>query len=399
MKLVKPFNGIRFNPDKTDIGKCIAPPYDVFNYGDTLDSALRSHLNNIVHIQKPLGNGDDKYNDADEIFKRFFSEEILVQDKEEGIYILEQTWNGSSRTGIIAAVKLDETYKRIRPHEKTKSGPIIDRLKLTQSTGLNIGSIFLVFKDDDNTATNLINNELKRARPLYDFSYPDKINNRLFFSNNIDLLSSIENKTFYIADGHHRYKTMTDFRDIMRKNSSSVNSENNYEYAMMFIVPHTEVTILPYNRLIKDIDIKLINSLPDKINSAFNVTETTDNINIPPHGKIGMYINKTYFLLTPKNRSSILDIEILHKDILEPHLKLDEETIKKTDSVHYISGEMKTDDILKLVDSDKYQAGFLLAPVSFDEIINISNSGKTMPRKSTYFYPKVPSGIVLYKAT
>src|SRR3989339_1355402 len=141
MKNVRKFKGIRFNPELSSIAECIAPPYDVFDYGDSTYGRLKGYKNNIVNIQKPEGEGNAKYAAAAEIFKKYISSRLLIQDSEPGIYIVNQDWRTGSRTGLIAAVKIDSEYTRIRRHEKTKTGPIIDRFKLTKATGLNIGCI------------------------------------------------------------------------------------------------------------------------------------------------------------------------------------------------------------------------------------------------------------------
>ncbi len=394
MNKIKKFKGIRYNPDKVKIENCVAPPYDVFNYGDATDTRLRKNPHNIVHIQKPSGPGDSKYENANKITQEFISNEIFTKEKKEGTYILKQTWNNSSRTGIIARVLLDDTYTKIRPHEKTKPGPIEDRLKLTKSTGLNIGSIFVVFEDNNNIISRLINDEICKAKNLYNFRFPSSIQNELYFSDNPEISSLIEEKTLYIADGHHRYRTMLDFRNYMRKNQKAANTENKFDYTMMYIVPHSQLLILPYHRLIKNIETKLIDNLLDKVNCKFRIEKTDGNIVTPHKGSLGMYYKDNYYILTPQEKPEILDVELLHRCILEPYLELNEEKIKRGDFVHYISGDKNITEILK---TGKYQAGFILNPPAFENIMNISNAGKTMPRKSTYFYPKVPSGIVLYE--
>jgi uncharacterized protein (DUF1015 family) len=150
--------------------------------------------------------------------------------------------------------------------------------------------------------------------------------------------------------------------------------------------------------MIKDIDIKLIDELLDKIRQDFKAI-TAEHLAMPPTGSLGMYYKNNYYFLTPLQKHCLLDIEVLHKHILEPFMGLSEEKIKSGDYVHYISGDKDISKILKPVKPGKYQIGFILNPTTFEDIIKISNHGKTMPRKSTYFYPKVPSGIVMYKAT
>jgi uncharacterized protein (DUF1015 family) len=398
MNKIKSISGYRFNPEKVDISKCIAPPYDVFNYGDTTDKALRSEAHNIVNIQKPVGEGDTKYESAKNIFQDFVANNILINENKEGHYILKQSWGDSSRLGIITSVLLDESYTRIKPHEKTKQGPIEDRLKLTKSTGLHIGSIFVVFDDSDNAVSDLIKDEMTKNEELYNFKFPGNINNEFYFTDSTKINELLEEKTLFIADGHHRYQTMINYRNYMREKLGAGSNDNRHEYAMMFLVPHSEITILPYHRFIKNFDEALLDSFIDKASENFLIQTVKGCYPDPPKGSFAYYYKDNYYVLTPKEPFNGIYVEAIHEKVLEPYFGLTEEKIKTSDCVHYISGENDNKTNLAQVDDGTYQAAFILDATSFEEIKSVSLQGRTMPRKSTYFYPKVPSGIVLYKA-
>ncbi len=402
MENIIQFKGIRFNAADGNISKYTAPPYDVFNYGDSTDKLLRSNPHNIVHIQKPEGYEDLKYSNAADIFKNFLSRKILIEEKEKGAYVIRQKWNKGARTGLIASVLLDDSYKRIKPHEETKPGPISDRLKLTRAAGVNIGCIFAVFPDRNNHAADLLSKEMNNLPALYDFSYPENIHNKTVFSKSRELLSIIEDKTLYIADGHHRYRTMIDYRNYMRLKTGK--REEAYEYTMMYLVPDSELTILPYHRLIKKSEADPAKTLK-KIKQQFNMTKKR-NIKIPPKGNIGMYLKDEYFILSPTEKTlsklksskhKMPDAQILHDYIIHPILEIDDKMAKSGEYIEFLPGDKKTSSIKELFNQNKYEMAFLLSPAGFEDIKSTADSGRTMPPKSTYFYPKIPSGIVLRK--
>ncbi|MFW6129534.1 MAG: DUF1015 family protein [Atribacterota bacterium] len=395
MKNIKAFYPLIYNPDKTDITTCIAPPYDMFNYGDTIDNNLRKYPHNIVHIQKPLGKGDSKYHKALEIKNNFIKDKILIKEKKKGIFILKQKWQNFSRLGIIAAVKLDENYKRIRKHEDTKSGPIKDRLKLTKSIGMNIGSIFVVFEDINGKIDHNLNQSINKDNLVNEFIFPQEVKNSLYFLKGDRILKLLQDKILYIADGHHRYQTMLQYRNFMRKKHH--NKSSNYEHTMMFLVPDKEIVIFPYHRLIRNIRPELIKNLINNLKNDFDISHQ-DNISMPQKNSIGMVLDKGYFILTPINKTNeMLDSELLHKSILEPYLGITKANIRDSDYVHFKPGNEDINEISYAVKTKKYQAGFILNPPSFKQIKNISDNSKTMPPKSTYFFPKVPTGIVMYE--
>ncbi|MGM0442535.1 MAG: DUF1015 domain-containing protein [Elusimicrobiota bacterium] len=396
---IKSLKGIRYNPKKVNTKNCIAPPYDVFNYGDSIDTALRSYPENIVHIQKPAGKGDTKYQNAQTVYEKFIKKNILIQEKKSGFYIINQSWSDSSRTGFMGLVKLDPHYQRIKPHEKTKPGPITDRLKLTKSTGLNIGPIFVIFEDDKREIAELLANSERNGDLLYNFKFPKKIKNRITFSQNKDIQKILNDKTLYIADGHHRYRTMLDYRNIMRKKDENPDGEKPYDYTMMFLVPSSEVKILAYHRLIQNVNPEKLQALTKILSENFNLTRKS-KICRPDKGKIGFYFNGDYYVFTlPRGQKNLVPPRFLQDNILSKYLDISDKKMAEGDWVHFKPGTEKISEIKKEVDKSKYQAAFILNPLRFGDIKKVSDSGGTLPPKSTYFYPKIPSGIVLNKVS
>ncbi|MBN2407217.1 MAG: DUF1015 domain-containing protein [Elusimicrobia bacterium] len=391
---ILPFKGIRYNPDKVDISSCVAPPYDVFNYGDETDRKLRSSRFNIVHIQKPEGDGDLKYENAARIYREFLEERILITEEDCGAYVLCQSWGGNSRTGILACVGLDDSYTSIRRHEKTKAAPIEDRLKLTMSTGLNIGSIFAVFGDAQGIITGSMKKTMTPSNLLYEFTFPEGIINRLYFVKDPEFLGMIGETVLYIADGHHRYHTMLEYRKFMRKNAGMYSPEDSYESTMMFLVPDTEILILPYHRYLKNMQDSKVENMLDNVSVDFKVMKSGD-ARVPLPGEITIFHNPNFYTLGIPAGTGVIDVEFLHRNILEPYLGLTEEKIKSCDMLRYIPGDRDIPELARRSVEDGCQAAFFLSPVSFSQIKETADRDETMPRKSTFFFPKVPTGIVL----
>lgn len=408
MAVIKKFRGIRYNKELVDLSKCMAPPYDVFEYGDEMDKKLKSYEMNIAHISKPVGENDTKYENAAKIFKDFLNKKIFIYDDKEYFYIYQQTVYNMTRIGIISATKLDDTYNIIKRHEKTKEGPKIDRLKLTKSTGLNIGLIFTVFQDKNNEASNRIKKLIENQMPVFDFNFPENINNKLWLVEDSQLAEIVKEKNFYIADGHHRYQTMINYRDYLREKYHTTESDDKpFEYAMIFNVPDAGLKILAYNRVIKNIDESKFINFIDKIKNNFYVIELKQSdIYVPEmQHEFGMYYQGKNFKIVPKEKLftttdtvAQLDVSILQNYILFPILGIDEEMLKSGNFITYPKGEEDVNVIKKLVNEENHQVGFSLYPTSIQELINIADEGKVMPQKSTYFYPKLLTGMVLYQS-
>lgn len=408
MAVIKRFRGFRFKKDLVDLCRAVAPPYDVFDYGDELDMALRTEENNIVHIQKPMGAGDEKYENAAKRLKKFINKKILVKDEKKYFYIYQQTVNDISRTGIISATKIDDTYTTIKKHEKTKDGPKIDRLKLTKSTGLNIGLIFTIFQDAKKEATNLINEIIGNSEPVYNFNFPENINNKLWLIKDDRLAEILQNKDLYIADGHHRYQTMINYRDYLRsKYGTSEGDDEPYDYAMIFNVPDVNLQILPYNRVIKNIDSSNFENFIEKVKDNFYVIELKSlDIYVPEiKNEFGMYFKGKNYKVVPKEKVLMttdiveqLDVSILQKYILDSILGIDDNKLKSGKYITYPRGEDDVNIIKKLVDEEQHQVGFSLYQTSINELVTVADDNKIMPQKSTYFFPKLLTGMVLYQS-
>jgi uncharacterized protein (DUF1015 family) len=366
--------------------------------------------------------GDEKYLEARRIFEEWERKKILIKDQKPYYYIYEQVTEYGVRKGIIAASDIDETYTLIKRHEKIKSGPIIDRLKLTLATGLNIGLIFTIFKDSNGNVSQYLDHLTEREKPFLDFKWSQKANtgkpaknskeiiNRLYLVQDPELEIMLRNRILYIADGHHRYQTMIEYKNRMRLLFGHTNGSNeNYEKTLLFAAPDKNLIVLGYHRLIKNIKSELLDKFIEKIqDDFFIIKEWNGEILIPEKkGQVGIYFNGKGYLVQVNEVLSRsleqgnlktcqkLDSHILQKYIIEKKLRIDESMIRSGDYITYPNGEEEPVKIKAMVDNGSHQVAFILYPTSVQDLMAVADEQEVMPQKSTYFYPKLLTGLVL----
>lgn len=425
MVSIKPFKGIRYSKDKIrDFSLVITPPYDVISEKE-LENFYKKSPYNFSRIT--LAKGEDKYAKAAALLDDWIKKGVMVQDKEDSIYVYVQNFkvNGEDkeRMGFISLLKIEDIGKGVLDHEKTMAKPVEDRLKLMNTTFANLGQIFILYDDRDCVVDNMLDKEIKGKKPDMEFE-EDGIRQRLWKITDKQLIGKLvkemERYQVIIADGHHRYKTRRLFRD-----AHPGLEDARYSLSTFVNSFHGGMCILPTNRLVKgikdiskeDIIKKLekdftVEPIKDK-NKMISILESTPVMidkakNLKNH-LIGMYCNmdKTSYILRLNNldiltnsfndRSDIyrkLDVNMLHKVIFDRILKIseqDQEMVK----VEFVKGNHET--LNKLKEDSSYQFGFFLNPPLMREVFLTARANELMPQKSTFFYPKVYSGIVIYK--
>ncbi len=414
---IKPFKAITYSRELLkSINNLICPPYDVIS---TQDSAFYRNLNkyNIIHLELPTG--DNPYQNARHTLINWIDNRILTQDSENSIYIYEQTFkiNDQIQTlkGIICLVKLEEFDKDIIiPHERTIKRAKQDRLNLLKSTSCNISSICAVYEDFSNSIKNAINKfhcntpdieatDLNRhAHKIW------KISNKEFISNIKHLFT---NKQLFIADGHHRYETALNYSKISNLNDS--------KYTMMTLINSQDngLIVLPTHRILNKsfhINYKNIISSCKKyfnISKFMNNTEAIACLNSPDFKNIPSFImycgNNLSFLFRIKDFSNLkkmfpksseqmisLDTFILQELIFKNLLHMHESDILNNSNISYTNDSNKA---YQAVDTKEAICSFIVKATDIKSICRIALNHETMPQKTTYFYPKLPTGFVINK--
>jgi uncharacterized protein (DUF1015 family) len=433
---LKPFRAFRFDPAVVgDATACIAPPYDVIN-DDQQEKLYQKSKHNIVRIIKgqknPSDNDDDnQYTRAAGYLAEWIEQGALKQEADESIYAYVQdfTANGNQfqRYSFVALAKLEEFGKAVKPHEEIMEKPLLDRLNLKKSTSADFGLVFMLYEDPQRIADNIIT-EAAKEKPLIDLVDEQEVRHRLFVisaQKDIEqIVNMMSDKSCIIADGHHRYTTGLTF--------SKENGNPGAKYKMLAFANtyHEGLIILATHRLVCNLDNfnseELINSLKDKFRISehkFSSVETKQRArqkmlaemkdeHEKDNNAIGIYSSSNAFyvaILKDKNlmnevahdmstHSKLLDLTVLHKLILEGLLGIDKERLARGENIQYVKDTPSAiDDSIAQVDSGKKQAAFFMNPVKIKELKAVTDTGERMPQKATYFFPKVYSGLTIYK--
>jgi len=409
MPEILPFKGIIYNKDKVgDISKVVAPPYDVISPSQQ-DFYYKLHPYNIIRIilgkEEPGDNLEkNKYIRAKEFFREWLSQGVLIKEKIPSIYVYYQKYTVEGevfeRKGFISLMRLEDfSSGSVFPHEEVFPEPQMDRLRLLRSCNANFSAIFSLFSDPERKIDSLC----KEEETIFEFEDFDGINHRLSAIRDSGLIKEIcslmREKRIFIADGHHRYLTCLRFREEMKKRTGF---PAGIDYTMVYFLnmDSGSVTILPVHRLIGGLEQDELEKIARGMEEFFQgkpfgrFEEKEDgtyrsflsmikNSNIP-----GMYTRKGgYFLLLPK-RDELFSGKI-KSAVLDNILK---KIIKRKINIHFTTSSFEA---VEKVNKGEFQIAFFLPPTKVEEVKNVALAGKKMPPKSTYFYPKLLSGLLI----
>ena len=400
MPTVKGFKGIRYNPEKVeDFSKVLAPPYDVISPAEREELLAMDPLN-VVRLVLPKGETDIKYERAAKEFRDWFVGDVLIQDKEPSIYPYYQEFELGgrkyTRKGFIAKVKLEDfSTKKILPHELTFPKHKQDRLKLNTACRANMSPVFSVYSDPEGVAERAI--EEKLGTPIFDVTTADGVRNMLWRISDEDVISRVtgrlEDTSFLIADGHHRYETALDYRNIQRQNNPG-DEEKPYDYVMMFLArgEGEGLIINPTHRLVKNLGQNTTETFLARLGEYFNVKEmefgqAVSNIGHEEFTVITGDRTKAYRVSvkgTSGEGYSRLGVMLLHNMVFKNILNEEESGVFYTKYLEEAVG---------LTGSGEYALGFILPELKASDIFDVVRDGERMPHKTTYFYPKILSGL------
>ncbi|MEO6908747.1 MAG: DUF1015 domain-containing protein [Abditibacteriaceae bacterium] len=415
-----PFHGLRYNLRKVQLDDVLAPPYDVVK-GSMRDDLLQRSPYNVIEIELPEGDDDTKYDNAAEVLQSWRNQNILKLD-DVGFYVYEQEFAvpGSGdikkRRGVLGALRLEEFGKGVQPHEHTLSGPKQDRLKLLRATQTNISPIFGLYKDDDGWS-NALMDVVCSGKPHGEATDGDGVIHRLWHVTDDETVNaieaSLEEESILIADGHHRYETALNYRNECAAAASNWTGEEGANWVMMMCVSTSDpgLIILPTHRAVKNVDAAVISDLPNLLQKYFSVEavpfeQLNDKINSETHPSIGVILSDASYQVilkegdnhleamdnTKSSAYNELDVTVLHRLILENELGVDAEKLAGGEHVAYT---IHANDAQAKVLSGDAQAAFLLRSTRSEQVSDVANAGDKMPQKSTYFYPKLATGLVI----
>ena len=409
MACLKPFKAIRTAKDYQDVIPAL--PYDVYNRADA-KQFVKNHPHSFLAIDRPETNFDDvfdmyskeAYEKANTMIKEWISEGSLVQDDKDCYYLYELTMNGKSQTGLVACASIDDYIDgTIKKHENTLEAKEQDRINHIYATKMQTGPIFLACKSN----AELLNifYEIKNDDPIYDFRFDDGVLHRVWKIGNektIEKIQSLTNKmeNIYIADGHHRCASAVKVGLQLREENPRYTGKEEFNYFLSVTFLAGELLIMDYNRVVKDLNGISENEFLEKLKSVFEFVEESKS-KVKPQGKsyISMYLQGMWYCLKIKDKYLSddpvegMDVSILQNQVLDKLLGIKD---PKNDSrINFIGGIKGLEELEKCVNNN-YAVAFAMYPTSIEELFAVADAGLLMPPKSTWFEPKLRSGIFLH---
>ena len=410
MAKIKPFRGVRPTPEK--IREIASPPYDVMNSAEAR-VMVQKNPNSFLHVVKPevdlpedTNPYDEKvYNKGKENLYRMIDQKLLIQDEKECYYLYQQIMGDHKQLGLVVGSSIEDYENNIiKKHEHTRAVKEADRIKHVDTLNANTGPVFLTYP-----AINKIDNyfaELIKMDPEYDFTSEDGIQHtfwKIDSDKDIAKISDMfaEIKYLYVADGHHRSASGTLVGQRRREANKNHTGNEEYNYFLSVIFPHNQLYIMDYNRVVKDLNGLTIEEFMNKVSEKFEIDEIGQDEYKPKRlHNYGMYIDNKWYSLTAKNDSypandpvKSLDVAILQDNLLHPILAIGNP--RKDERIDFVGGIRGLSELSKRVDAGEAVA-FSMFPTSIEELMNIADADKVMPPKSTWFEPKLRSGVITH---
>lgn len=406
---IRPFKGFRPTPELCS--KVAALPYDVMTSKEAREM-VKNDPYSFLHVDRAEidlpENVDiyskEVYEKAASNLNKMIEDKVLIQDSKPVFYIYSLTMNGREQIGLVVCTSIDEYLNNtIKKHEFTRADKEQDRINHVDYCNANTGPIFLTYKNQK-TIDQIISKEIEKA-PIYDFTSEDKVEHKVWLidEDNVinDLVEQFKNvPSLYIADGHHRNASAVKV-GLKRRGEGEYDKNAEFNYYLSVLFPADQLHIMDYNRLVKDLNGLTKDEFLDKIQENFTVTEADGQYKPDTIHTFGMYLDKKWYKLQAKDgiiatdSVGCLDVSILQNSLLTPVLGIgDPRTDKRIDFVGGIRG---LGELVKRVDSGEMTVAFAMYPTSMTQLMNIADDNKVMPPKSTWFEPKLRSGIFIHK--
>ncbi len=413
MVTIKPFRGWR--PNKNIAHKVASPPYDVLS-SDEARELTKENPNSFLRIIKPEVDFDQSadaysqeiYDHGKKNWQQFKNEGVFLQDETPCIYFYRQAINGHAQTGIVAASSIDDYFSdTIKKHEFTRPKKENDRIAHMGTMGMHPGPVFLTYKNEE-SLDQLIDAYTSSHAPENDFTANDGVSHTLWLVKDAELIQQIVS-TFreridatYIADGHHRAAASSKVGLKLRE-SNPQDKDASYNYFLSVLFPDNQLKIIDYNRLIVDLNGYTTEAFIEKIKADFEVEKIgTDTYKPVQPKEFGMYIEGNWYKLTAKPNTfddsdpiKCLDVTILSDYLIAPILGIEDQ--RRDERIDFVGGIRGLQELEKRVNSGEMKVAFALYAVSIQQLIDIADAGLVMPPKSTWFEPKLRSGLVVHE--
>ena len=411
MAIIKPFKAVR--PANEYVKMVAELPYDVMNREEAKKIA-KGNKYSYLHIDRAEIDLDDKINEHDEQvyvkakenLDKFKKENIFVKDKEDAIYIYREIVNDRAQIGIVACVAVDDNLNGVvKKHEYTKPDKELDRTNHIKYCNANTGTVLLTYKNNEEI-DKIMDYYVYFMNPIYDFKTDDNVTHTVWKVEKERDINDLINEfkkvgNLYIADGHHRCAAAENIALEERRKNPKYSGEEVFNYYIAMISPDTNLKVMDYNRVVKDLNNLTEEEFLNKIKEKFILREVKENYKPDKKGHMGMFLNDKWYeiefgkeYLDKKDVVETLDISILQQYILDEILGIKNPRTDKR--IDFIGGIRGAKEIERRVKEDM-KVGFLMYPTHINELISVADANEIMPAKSTWFEPKVRCGLFLHE--
>lgn len=409
MAVIRQFKAIRPTPEMAE--KVAALPYDVVNSEEAAEMVIGNPYS-FLHVDKaeidlPAGTdiySPEVYEKAKSNLEKMITDGVLVQDEKPMLYVYELTMDGRSQTGLVACTSIDEYMQGIiKKHELTREDKEQDRIRHVDICNANTGPIFLAYRTVDEIS-EIVDNVKKNA-PVYDFTAEDGIIHRAWIIDDEETINRLvklfkDVPNLYIADGHHRNASAAKVGLKRRNENPNYTGDEEFNYYLAVIFPSDQLKILDYNRVVKDLNGLSEEEFIKKLSEKFDIAETEGRAKPDKAYDFGMYMNGKWYMLTAKDEIKSkdavkgLDVSILQDNVLIPILGIGD--IRTDKRIDFVGGIRGLGELEKRVDSGEMKVAFAMYPTSIEQLMTIADENKIMPPKSTWFEPKLRSGLFIH---
>ncbi|MGG7179311.1 DUF1015 domain-containing protein [Clostridium paraputrificum] len=414
MAIVKAFKGIR--PVKDLASKIAALPYDVMNSEEAREM-VEGNPYSFLHVDKaeidldPSIDVHDKkvYEKARENLDNMIKDGQFMQDDKPCLYIYRQIMNGRAQTGLVFCASIDDYINNIiKKHEFTRADKEQDRINHVNYCDSNTGPIFLTYREDEVTSEVIKEwtKEGTKRKPVYDFVSEDGIGHQVWVIDNEIIVEEIvalfgEIEHLYIADGHHRSASAVKVGLMRREENPDYTGEEEFNYFLAVAFPDNDLMVMDYNRVVKDLNGLSNDEFFSKLEEKFNISESKEAVKPATKHTFGMYIENKWYLLeakdgifNPNDPIESLDVAILQNNVLTPILGI--EDVRTSDRIDFIGGIRGLKELERRANKDM-KVAFSMYPTEVSDIMDVADTNQVMPPKSTWFEPKLRSGLFVHK--
>ncbi len=412
MAILKPFRGYR--PPAEIVKDLASRPYDVLNSEEAREEAGDNPycFLRVVKPEVELPEGVDLYSQqvydkAKENLGKFIDKGYFVRDEKPSYYVYAQTWNNKTQYGIVGCAGVEDYLNDIiKKHELTRPDKEEDRMKHVRITNANAEPVFFTYPQVD--AIDAIVKDVIQKPPVYDFVADDGFGHHFWVIDNDDKIRELEQlfagvKYFYVADGHHRTAAAALVGNEKKQQNPNHTGDEPYNFFMAVLFPDDQLTIIDYNRVVKDLNGLSGQEFLSKLDKDFKVVKKGSEL-FKPDGLhvMSMYLDGEWYALEARDHTyddndpiGVLDVTILSKSVLEPILGI--KNLRTDKRIDFVGGIRGLEELKRRVDSGEMQLAFALYPVTMKQLMDIADTGNIMPPKTTWFEPKLRSGLVVNK--